>query len=191
MGTAIAYDRAGNIVASMDHLAIPDETGRVYAVDLIGCERAGVKLRDLWFVSGASGSTTWPEYLGERFHEFRVELDPTHPLRGRRLVHRRSGHVRDRESIELDIDRRKQAQKRSGRRVLDLRDFLGDAVHPLLLDDDGRTRTDADAHPPGRAIVFHGSALQAEGRGAIDQYPHVARSADDVLALVDGDELAE
>jgi hypothetical protein len=157
MGALIAYDRAGNVFAWMDHLAIEDTDGVVRAVDFVGCEREGVRLRTLWLVSGASGSTTWPEYLGDRFSEFRVELDARAPLRGRRLVHRGSGHVRDRESIELDIDRRKQAQRRSGRRTLDVRTFLGSPVRALSLDDDGRTRTDADAHPEGRALVMHGS----------------------------------
>lgn len=159
----IAYDRSGNIVASMDHLAIEDDAGVVRAVDFVANERAGVKLRNLWLVSGARGSTTWPEHLGHRFGEFRVELDPAHPLRGRRLVHRGSGHVRDRESIELDIERRKQAQRRAGRRTLDVRPFLGDAVTPLALDDHGRTRPKRDPNaPPPSVIVHRGTSIRRD-----------------------------
>lgn len=138
-GPLIAYDRSGGIVAALDFLVAQDADGAYRLVDFVSAEEAGVRLRSVWEVSGAAGSTTWPEFLGHRFHEFRVELDHGHPLRGRRLVHRGSGHTRHRDAIEADIERRKQSRARAGLRRLDASPIVGNMLHPLILDDHGRT----------------------------------------------------
>lgn len=139
----IAYDRSGNIVTVLDFLVLPDGEGSYGLVDLEETERSGVKLRGLWEVSGASGSAHWPEHLGERFHEFKVERDRRFALPARRLVHRGSGHVRERVAIEAAVQ---QAKARGGR---DLRGIIGHPHVPIDLDADGRTRAEVKGQPEG------------------------------------------
>lgn len=142
----IAYDRSGNVAVVLEFLVLPDEDGVFGLVDFEEAERSGLKLRNLWEVSGASGSCHWPEHLGERFHEFRVERDRRFSLSARRLVHRRSGHVRERATIEAAVQ---EAKARGGR---DLRAVLGHTHHPVLLDDDGRTRPEVKRQPEERGV---------------------------------------
>lgn len=139
----IAYDRSGNIPMVLDFLVLPDGEGGYGLVDLEEAERSGLKLRGLWEVSGASGSCHWPEHLGERFGEFRVELDRRFNLPGRRLVHRGSGHVRHRDAIETAVQ---QAKARGE----DPATILGHPHRHLQLDAHGRTRAEPerDAQPP-------------------------------------------
>lgn len=143
----IAYDRSGNIVTVLEFLVLPDGEGSYGLVDLEETERSGLKLRTLWEVSGASGSAHWPEHLGERFHEFRVERDRRFSLPARRLVHRRSGHVRDRAIIEAAVQEAKGRPLRE--RAAALRAAIGHEFAPLDLDPDGRTaERQRDAEPP-------------------------------------------
>jgi len=141
----IAYDRSGNVMAVIDDLVLQDEDGVFRSVDFEATEAADVKLRELWEVSGASGSTSWPEHLGERFLEFRVKVDKRFNLRGRELAHRGSGHARKRDAIEAAVVRRvEETEVTRGRRVVDVRPLLGDPSRPLPLDKDGRDIAEAD-----------------------------------------------
>lgn len=171
----IAYDRQGNVICALDFLVNEDEDGTYRLVDLEGTEAAGTKLRELWEVSGASGSTTWPEYLGERFPEFRVQLDRRFKHAGRRLVHRRSGVARDRVAVEDAIVARKEAARqeaKAGRRPrFDLRPVIGSPMSPIVLDDTGRDRGQVDGYtPPTRPVLrgqrAHGSPSQTVPNGA-------------------------
>lgn len=144
----IAYDRSGNITTVLEFLVLPDGEGGYGLVDLEETERSGLKLRTLWEVSGASGSCHWPEHLGERFHEFRVERDRRFSLPGRRLVHRRSGHVRDRAVIEAAVQQAKGRPREE--RAAALAAVLGHEHRALRLDAHGRTaEPQRDAEPRG------------------------------------------
>ena len=156
-GPLIAYDAQGGIIAVLDFLVVEGAEGHAL-VDFLAAEAAGVKLRTIWEVSGAAGSTTWPEWLGERFHEFSIDLDHAKPHRGRRLVHRGSGHIRDRDTIDGDIHRRKQARARAGLHVADLSHIRGNPLHPLELDVHGRTvppEREPDPERPRPAFHAH------------------------------------
>lgn len=145
----IAYDRAGNVVTVLEFLVLPDGEGSYGLVDLEEAERSGLKLRSLWEVSGASGSTHWPEHLGERFHEFRVERDRRFALPARRLVHRGSGHVRDRAVIEAAVEQAKAMPDPAARRRA-IADIVGHPLRAIDLDATGRTRAKVDREPEGR-----------------------------------------
>jgi hypothetical protein len=137
----IAYDEDGSVVATLSYCVAKDEEGRVVGlVDFAGYEQSGGSLRDIWKVSNAVGSATWPEWLGGSAHEFKVILaGPAGNKRIVKLVHKTSGHVRDREQIEAAIEARKDEARREGR-AADLRDLVGGPDRPLRLDDEGKTR---------------------------------------------------
>lgn len=150
----LAYNAGGEVVGTLDYLVARDETGKVLGLyDFAAHEAKGGKLRDFWQFSPAQavGSGTWPEFLGHRAHEFRVELE------GKRIVrlHHPSKHVRHRVRVEDAITKahesaiaeiRKQAKLRKGldveitAPVVDLRAIVGGPSKPLELDEDGRTR---------------------------------------------------
>jgi hypothetical protein len=128
----LAYDAAGEVIATLDYVVAKDENGRtVGLIDFSAHEDAGGKLRDVWYVPDAAGSGTWPEWIGGQAHDFRVELN------GKRiaaLVHKRSGFRRVRSEIQAEVDDR----RRLGRP--DMRDLLGGPARPLALDESGRVR---------------------------------------------------
>lgn len=154
----VAYDKSGNILATLDHLVVTDEDGNAALVDLQAHEAEGRKLRECWEVSGAAGSCHWPEHLGESAHHFRVELDRRFTNPARRLVHRRSGHTRDRVAVDREVERRvaRAPKDEQGRRVVDVREVTGSPSRPLRLDSEGRT---VDEIPQER-----GSHLMRSGR---------------------------
>ncbi len=148
----IAYNAAGDIVATLDHLVVRDAGGNVVGLaDLDALERDGGEMIDAWTVEGASGSKTWPEWLGARATEFTVELDGE-PGRKRAvaLVHKTSGHRRERQAIDDEIQRR--TQQANGEPV-DVRDLLGGPDRPLLLDEDGATKPRANPEPTRLPLV--------------------------------------
>lgn len=106
-GILVAYDDAGNVVATLDGLF----EGTV-AVDMAAREAEGAKLRSYWQVSGAVGSGSWPVNLGAAALDYRVELDAGAPHRIVALVHRDTGERVDRATAEAAADR-----GRSGRPV--------------------------------------------------------------------------
>jgi len=116
-------------------------------VDFEAHEEAGGKFRQIWNVAQAAGSTTWPEWIGPRAHDFTVELD------GQRiaaLVHKKSGHRRERAEIEAVIEDR--IQKANGKPA-DIRDVVGGPNRPLLLDENGRTKARTKAKRPVLPVV--------------------------------------
>lgn len=133
----IAYDANGDVVATLDHVVAKDSEGRVVGlVDFEAQELSGGELTDIWQVSGATGSKTWPEWIGPRIYDFRVELVG---LPGRKritsLVHKVSGFRRERAAIEAEIARR--IAEADGKPA-DIRDLVGGPERPLVLAADGR-----------------------------------------------------
>lgn len=151
----LAYDAVGNVVATLAYVVAKDDAGRVVGlVDFAAHEDAGGRLRDAWEADGAAGSVHWPEWLGGRAHDFKVELEFAPGgarARARALVHKTSGFRRERVAIEAAIAAR-VAQANAAREALaaagrsDVRvmpyvaDLVGGPNRPLLLDEDGRTR---------------------------------------------------
>ena len=130
----LAYDAGGNIIATLDYLVACEADGNVIGlVDFAAHEAAGARLREVWAVSSATGSGTWPEWLGSQAHAFRAEL--TGQLITT-LVHKISGVRRERAAIEAAI----AATPVDGRTgAKDIRHIVGGPQRPLLLDEDGRT----------------------------------------------------
>lgn len=120
MSMLLAYNAAGEVVATLDYMVIRDDAGNVTGlVDFDAHEAAGGELTDVWIVQGATGSKTWPEHLGGSAHAFRVELDgPPGRKRISTLVHKVSGHRRHRMDVQ----------------------GVGRPDRPLLLDEAGRLR---------------------------------------------------
>lgn len=137
LGMLLAYDAAGNVVATLDHLVVRDDDGMAKGLwDFTAHEAAGRAHTDIWTVSNAAGSKVWPEWLGASAHEFRVELDgPPGRKHISALVHKVSGHRRERAVIEGRIAARMAA---AGDGPADLRDIVGGPDRPLRLEEDGR-----------------------------------------------------
>jgi hypothetical protein len=128
----LAYDSAGNVVATLDYMVAKGEDGQVIGlIDFEAYEAAGGKLRDIWQASEAVGSATWPEWIGTRAHDFRVELDGK---RIKALVHKDSGHQRERMALEAAVAAVQPAEDGSR----DIRHIVGGPGAALLLDDQGR-----------------------------------------------------
>lgn len=149
----VAYDADGNIVATLDYMVARNEAGNaVGLLDFDAYEAAGGRLRDIWNVQGAAGSGTWPEWIGSKAHEFRVELEPRWKRstsrakrsdnRIRALVHKQSGLRRERTTTEAAIAQR--IAKAAGGSA-DIRDLVGGPERPLVLDNEGRTISRAKA----------------------------------------------
>lgn len=133
----LAFDADGNIVATLDHVVARDAEGNVVGlIDFGAHEAAGGEHTDIWTVSSAAGSKVWPEWLGGRAHDFRVEKEgPAGQRRIAALVHRESGHRRERAAIEAAI----AAVGSDQNGAKDIRHIVGGPGRPLELDDRGRT----------------------------------------------------
>ncbi|HLY14281.1 MAG TPA: hypothetical protein VKR24_08000, partial [Candidatus Limnocylindrales bacterium] len=145
----IAYDADGNVVGTLDTMVHRNAAGEVDGLyDFEAHELAGGKHRDIWFIDGAAGSGTWPEWLGGSAHYFRVELS------GKRitaLVHRTSGHRRERHQIEYAIEATPVV---GGQR--DIRHLVGRPSRHLVLDENGRTvRKPGGAGPSHIPLIGH------------------------------------
>lgn len=165
----VAYDADGDVVATLDHLVATDEAGYVIGlVDFDAHELTGGELTDVWQVAGAVGSKTWPEWIGGRVYDFRVELTgPPGAKRISALVHvghpvrtvggillpalPASGHRRERAAIEAAIAQRIEAAAEG--QPADIRDIVGGPDRPLLLDDKGRTALRLPVVRPALPIV--------------------------------------
>jgi len=147
----IAYDAAGDVIATLDHMVARDHDGDVIGlVDFAANEQAGTPLTDIWVVERAVGSGSWPEWIGMAAHDFRVERSGGRIVA---LVHRQSGHRRDRAAIESAIAQR--IAEGQGQPI-DIRDLVGGPDRPLILDAEGRTvgRTPPPTGtPPGLAVL--------------------------------------
>lgn len=150
-GMLIAYDDAGNVIATLDHVVAHDASGNAIGlIDFAAHEEAGGEHTDIWYVTGtttsedgtetpwvAKGSKVWPEWLGGRAHDFRVELEgPPGRKRISALVHKTSGHRRERAAVEAAIAA-VAVDPVTGAR--DIRHLVGGPTRPLPLDADGKT----------------------------------------------------
>ena len=139
-GMLLAYDVAGNVVGTLDYLVrYADDPDRrpLGLVDFAAHEEAGGEMTDIWTASNATGSKVWPEWIGSRAHDFRVELvGPPGRKRIGALVHKVSGHRRERAAIDASIAARIEA---AGDAPADIRALVGGPDRPLHLDAEGRT----------------------------------------------------
>lgn len=134
-----AYDAAGNIFATLDHMITRDTSGLVSGlIDFEVIEKAGTQMTTVWNVDGAAGSKVWPEWLGSRAHEFRVELAGPAGLKYiSALVHRTSGYRRELSAIVAALAVRFAATPQG--EPVDIRDIVGGPDRPLVLTDTGVT----------------------------------------------------
>ena len=137
IGPLLAYDATGNIVATLDSMVARDADGNVTGlIDFAAHEAADGEHTDIWSVSDATGAKTWPEWLGGRAHDFRVELaGPPGHKHIAALIHRESGHRRERAAIEAAI----AAVEPDAAGARDIRHIVGGPTRPLHLDTDGTT----------------------------------------------------
>lgn len=151
LGMLLAYDAAGDVVATLDYMVQLDADGNPLGlVDFAAHEEAGGEMTGVWNVSNAAGSKVWPEWIGSRAHDFRVELEgPPGRKRIGALVHRQSGHRRVRAAIEAAIAKR-IAQ---GKGMADIRDLVGGPDRPLRLDEEGRTRPRVPGRRPDLPLI--------------------------------------
>lgn len=118
MSMLLAYDGTGNVVATLDFMVVLDEKGNAIGlIDFGAHEDSGGKLRDIWNVSTAIGSATWPEQIGGRAHDFSVVLDGDKRIAA--LVHKQSEKRRERGKVKagkvlLDDQGREDKVKQSG-----------------------------------------------------------------------------
>jgi len=132
----VAYDDDGNVIATLDYLVTVTLEGRPALVDFETHEKAGGEMTDVWTVPGARGSKVWPEWLGIRAHDFRVEKEgPPGNKHVAALVHRASGRRRERRAIEDTIRLRAAA---AGGELVDVTDLVGAPDRPIILDESGR-----------------------------------------------------
>lgn len=184
----IAYDARGSIFAVLHELYWTAPDGSVHAVDLEAAE--GGRLRDLWEVSRASGSAYWPEHLGDRFTEFRVERESGRAVR---LIHRGSGHVRHRGLIEDALAAIEETQW--GPLLAARRRILGDAGHPLRLGHDGRTWAEPERDAPPPPLLIHRlqadallDAGDADAAGDLYEVPALLERDEQAAAEHEGDD---
>lgn len=144
IGMLVAYDADGNIVATLDYVVQYDndiDRTPLGVVDVGVVEESGGEMTSVWVVDGAAGSKVWPEWIGARAHDFRVELvGPPGQKRIGALVHKTSGYRRERAAIEAAIE---AVPVVNGKK--DIRAIVGGPERPLILNDEGR-----NALPPNR-----------------------------------------
>lgn len=139
LGSLLAYDVDGAVIATLDYLVqYADDGTALGVVDFAAHEEAGGELTDIWTVPDpAVGSKVWPEWLSGAAHGFRVELvGPPGAKHIGALVHKASGYRRERAALEAEIGKRIKAAKGA---PADIRDLVGGPGRPLNLDADGKT----------------------------------------------------
>jgi hypothetical protein len=125
----LAWDEFGHVIATCEQLVGTSPEGVRGFVDAEAHERGGERMRRLWNVNGAVGSGSWPEFLGGKAHDFDVILDGDGLPLITALVHRRSGHIRERSAIEAALAVEGASRWR----------ICGTPSEPLQVDDEGRT----------------------------------------------------
>ena len=151
-GMLLAYNAPGDVVATLDYLVQYDDNGDPLGlVDFAAHEQAGGDLTDIWSVGNATGSKTWPEWIGSAAHFFRVEL--IGPAGGKHiaaLVHKTSGHRRERSTVEANIALRIAVYDPE---PADIRDVVGGPDRPMQLDDDGKVKIKAPVVRPNLPLI--------------------------------------
>jgi hypothetical protein len=161
LSSLIAYDDEYNVIATLDYRVLYDDNGAPLGlVDFAAHEAAGGELTDVWHFrygnvgepeTPARGSKVWPEWLGIVAHNFRVELaGPPGRKHIAALVHKTSGHRRERAPLEAAIAGRIEAAKG---KPADIRDLVGGPDRPLNLDAEGRTARRAPVSRPDLPLV--------------------------------------
>ena len=152
LGMLLAYDVDGNVVATLDHVVqYADDGTPLGLVDFAAHEDTEGEMTDVWVVSEAKGSKVWPEWLGARAHDFRVELvGPPGRKRIAALVHKTSGHRRVRAEIEARIAARIDA---AHGQPADIRDIVGGPDRPLQLDEQGEMKARVPSARPALPLV--------------------------------------
>jgi hypothetical protein len=159
-GMLLAYNAAGDVVATLDYMVRYDDTPErkpLGLIDFAAHEEAAGELTAIWTVDSGNpaapvrGSKVWPEWLGGRAQDFRVELDgPPGRKRISALVHKTSGYRRERAAVEDAIASRIAAAAGA---PADIRDLVGGPDRPLALDDDGRPAVRAPIVRPNLPVV--------------------------------------
>lgn len=152
----LAYDADGNVLGGLTQLVKYDpETGDVLGLEDFADDEANGRPHapdpndpEPWRIGHGSwtigptdgspnpvkGSKVWPEELGGRAAEFRVELTgKSGNKRITALVHKTSGHRRVRAAVEAAITDR-IAKAKGG--PADIRDIVGGPDRPLNIDKD-------------------------------------------------------
>src|SRR3990167_3884091 len=130
MGLLLAYGPAGDIIAVLDGMVILHfETQRALGhADFGAAEAQGIESTAFWRLTTyggdkhgrrvlrnpqpVKGSKFWPEALGGQAHQFWAELDgPAGDKLIVALVHKGSGHVRERAAIEAKAAEAKASGK--------------------------------------------------------------------------------
>jgi hypothetical protein len=138
----LAYDDDGNVIATLDYMVF-NASGTEYdpgevtgLIDFAAHQAAGGEHTDIWQVSDAKGSKVWPEWLGSAAHDFTVELTGKSGHKQlSALVHKTSGHRRERVAIEAAI----AAVEPDANGARDIRHIVGGPSRSLKLDADGKT----------------------------------------------------
>jgi hypothetical protein len=163
----LAYDAAGNVIATLDYLVQYDDTPArdpLGLVDFGAHEEAGGEHTAIWQVQGAAGSKVWPEWIGGRAHDFRVEREgPPGRKHIAALVHKTSGYRRERAAVEDAIASRIAKAKGA---PADIRDLVGGPDRPLTLTNTGRTARRPAPSPATLPLVPLASAGQATDTAA-------------------------
>lgn len=158
-GMLIAYDDAGNVVATLDYAVMPGPDGvPLGLIDFAAHEEAGGEHTEIWNVASdgvkVKGSKVWPEYLGQGAHEYRVELaGPAGKKRIGALVHK-SGRRRTRDEVDGAIAKR--VRDASGGPA-DIRDLVGGPDRPLQVTKTGLVKRVAEPKPPKLPFIPTGS----------------------------------
>ena len=159
-GMLLGYNAAGEVVATLDYMvaydADADRTPRGL-IDFAAHEEAGGEHTDIWVQQGATGSKVWPEWLGVAAHDFRVELaGPAGRKHIAALVHKTSGHRRERAAVEAAI----AATGPDTKGARDIRHIVGGPTRPLELDSDGKTvPRRPNAGTPAHLPIIGGKAV--------------------------------
>lgn len=159
----IAYDADGNVVGTLDHCVITDDSGKVIGlVDFEAHENAGGKLTNVWRVGRAVGSSSWPEWIGTAAYDFKVEIDGKKIAR---LRHKQSGIVRERAAIESRIAKR---IREANGGTADIRDIVGGPDRPLNIDEFGNTATKVKPQRPVLPTVGVGNLSGGRINGGME-----------------------
>jgi len=129
LGMGLAYNAAGDVVATLDYLVRPEGI-----VDLVGLDEEG-RLGEVFSVQGATGAGTFPAYLGAQAHDYRV-IQAAGKITA--LQHKTNGSRIERADIEARIIAKLEAEQ--GNPQINLTEVIGAPDRPLSLTTEGKLR---------------------------------------------------